>query len=103
MLDRMAPPRTLLCSPTEVLSITDLASCTYRPSLCAALRGVFSQAIPASGRSMLAVLHPRGVDERAAKAIASFLAQLGIQASVVPDPDPPMLVRSSSDGIADRP
>jgi 3-hydroxybutyryl-CoA dehydrogenase len=38
MLDRMAPPRTLLCTPTTALSIADLASCTYRPQLCFALR-----------------------------------------------------------------
>ncbi len=34
MLDRMAPPRTILCTPTTALSIADLASCTYRPHLC---------------------------------------------------------------------
>jgi 3-hydroxybutyryl-CoA dehydrogenase len=38
MLDRMAPPRTILCTPTNALSIADLASCTYRPQLCFALR-----------------------------------------------------------------
>ncbi len=38
MLDRMAPPRTILCTPTSTLSIADLASCTYRPQLCFALR-----------------------------------------------------------------
>jgi 3-hydroxybutyryl-CoA dehydrogenase len=41
MLDRMAPPRTILCTPSTALSIADLASCTYRPQLCFALR--FSQ------------------------------------------------------------
>ena len=34
MLDRMAPPRTILCTPSEALSITDLASCVYRPERC---------------------------------------------------------------------
>lgn len=38
MLDRMAPPRTILCTPTTSLSIADLASCTYRPQLCFALQ-----------------------------------------------------------------
>lgn len=38
MLDRMAPPHTILCTPTNALSIADLASCTYRPQLCFALR-----------------------------------------------------------------
>ena len=30
LLDRMAPPRTVLATPTTRLSIGDLASCTYR-------------------------------------------------------------------------
>ena len=30
MIDRMAPPKTVLCVPTRVLSVNDLASCTYR-------------------------------------------------------------------------
>jgi 3-hydroxybutyryl-CoA dehydrogenase len=38
LLDRMAPPRTILCTPTRTLSITDLASCTYRPTLCIGLQ-----------------------------------------------------------------
>ncbi len=31
LLDRMAPPRTVLATPTTRLSISDLANCTYRP------------------------------------------------------------------------
>ncbi len=37
MMDRMAPPKTVFCTPTK-LSIGDLASCTYRAAQCAALR-----------------------------------------------------------------
>ena len=37
MLDRMAPPRTLLVTPMTAMSIADLAACTYRPQLCFAL------------------------------------------------------------------
>lgn len=40
LIDRMAPPKTILCTPTKVLSISDLASCTYRAERCVALRGV---------------------------------------------------------------
>ncbi len=39
LLDRMAPPRTVLVTPTKRLSIADLASCTYRAEKCVALRG----------------------------------------------------------------
>lgn len=38
LLDRMCPPRTLLLTPTYALSVTDLASCTYRREKCFGLR-----------------------------------------------------------------
>ncbi len=38
LIDRMAPPKTVLCTPTSVLSISDLGSCTYRADRCVALR-----------------------------------------------------------------
>lgn len=37
LIDRMAPPRTIIATPTT-LSIADLASCTYRPERCLGLR-----------------------------------------------------------------
>jgi 3-hydroxybutyryl-CoA dehydrogenase len=37
LLDRMAPPRTVLVSPMKNVSIADLASCTYRAEKCVAL------------------------------------------------------------------
>lgn len=37
LLDRMAPPRTVLMTPTTRHSIADLAACTYRPEKCVAL------------------------------------------------------------------
>jgi 3-hydroxybutyryl-CoA dehydrogenase len=37
LLDRMAPPRTVIATPTTRLSITDLAGCTYRPDKCVAI------------------------------------------------------------------
>lgn len=37
LLDRMAPPRTVLATPTTRLSIGDLASCTYRADRCMAI------------------------------------------------------------------
>ncbi len=38
MVDRMAPPRTVICMPTHALSITDLAACTYRADRCIAVQ-----------------------------------------------------------------
>ena len=37
LIDRMAPPRTVIATPTTELSIADLAACTYRPERCIAI------------------------------------------------------------------
>ena len=37
LLDRMAPPRTVIATPTTRLSIADLAGCTYRADKCVAI------------------------------------------------------------------
>ncbi len=37
LLDRMAPPRTILLTPLKAVSIADLASCTYRAERCVAI------------------------------------------------------------------
>lgn len=51
LLDRMAPPRTVLATPTTRLSIADLANCTYRPGQCIAIAAEASALTgnPASG------------------------------------------------------
>ncbi len=38
LLDRMAPPRTILCSPMADTSISDLQACTYRADRCIAVQ-----------------------------------------------------------------
>ena len=48
LLDRMAPPRTVLATPTTRLSIADLAGCTYRPGKCIAIA---AEASALTGRS----------------------------------------------------
>jgi 3-hydroxybutyryl-CoA dehydrogenase len=37
LLDRMSPPQTVFATPTTRMSISDLASCTYRPEKCIAI------------------------------------------------------------------
>jgi len=37
LVDRMAPPRTVIATPTTNLSIADLAGCTNRPEKCVAI------------------------------------------------------------------
>src|SRR5579863_1667130 len=61
LLDRMAPPRTVLVTPSKRLSIADLASCTYRADKCVALvadvqeltSGTAGAETPANGGNIL--------------------------------------------------
>lgn len=81
LLDRMAPPKTILCTPTRALSISDLASCTYRAERCVALDG---------GRRDVMASHVRVVQGRAtlpwvADAVRVWLRALGSTVDIVPD------------------
>lgn len=91
MLDRMAPPRTALLTPTEVLSITDLASCTYRPDRCFAIRGGLGPALES-----FRLIAPKGCAGHALAAVTEFLAALGNTVHVHEDMDAPMLVKNIS-------
>jgi len=57
LLDRMAPPHTVLATPTTNLSIADLADCTYRPDKCVAIaagaRELTGNAAAGGGRIVL--------------------------------------------------
>lgn len=86
MIDRMAPPKTILCTPSEALSITDLASCVYRPERCFAVRG----GLAAGAR----LLYPAAADGEALTAVQGFLHSLGIEAQTEADPDAPMLMKN---------
>ena len=93
MVDRMAPPRTILCTPTEVLSITDLASCVYRPERCFALKGLpfVSGAQPGAH---LHLLFPPSADAACLSSVRDFLSDLGLGNTPTPDPEAPMLVKN---------
>ena len=43
LIDRMAPPRTVIATPTTRLSIADLAACTYRADKCVAIAAEASE------------------------------------------------------------
>ncbi|HWG16693.1 MAG TPA: 3-hydroxyacyl-CoA dehydrogenase NAD-binding domain-containing protein [Acidobacteriaceae bacterium] len=88
MLDRMAPPRTILLSPSDAQSITDLASCTYRPDRCFAVRDGLSAGSPAR------LVHPPRPNEAALAATAAFLRALNCTVQIERDPIAPMLVKN---------
>jgi len=88
MLDRMAPPRTILLTPSDAQSITDLASCTYRPERCFAVRGGLAAGVPVQ------LVHPHGFDESALTAVKDFLDTLKCAVRIEPDPIVPMLLKN---------
>jgi 3-hydroxybutyryl-CoA dehydrogenase len=87
LIDRMAPPKTILCTPSEALSITDLASCTYRADRCVMVRGLFNEGI-------VRVLSASWTSEATQSAAAALLRSLGREARFEADPDLPMLLKN---------
>jgi 3-hydroxybutyryl-CoA dehydrogenase len=87
LMDRMAPPRTIFLTPSDALSITDLASCVYRPERCFAVRGELL------GRAVR-VLYPAGCSEGALAGVEGFLRRVGLSVEIEADPDVPMLVKN---------
>jgi 3-hydroxybutyryl-CoA dehydrogenase len=90
LLDRMAPPRTILLTPSEAQSITDLASCTYRGEKCFAVRGGFGF----EGARAVRLVHPAGAAGTALVAVSEFLRALGGEVRVEVDADAPKLVKN---------
>lgn len=88
MIDRMAPPKTILCTPSHALSITDLASCVYRPSRCLAMRGEVVRG------GMVQLLYPPAVDQVVLGSVTAMFRRLGVSPVPMLDPDAPMLTRN---------
>jgi 3-hydroxybutyryl-CoA dehydrogenase len=91
LIDRMAPPRTILCTPSEALSITDLASCTYRADRCFAVRGGLGE----GDGGVLRLLYPEAADAGALERVRELFSALGRAVAVELDADEPMLVKNA--------
>ena len=90
MIDRMAPPRTILLTPTDVLSIADLASCTYRGDRCFGLSGL-SRHAAFSPRQAVSLLHPASAAPAVLSSLQTFLAEIRLPFSTHLDPHPSLL------------
>ncbi len=98
MIDRMAPPKTILCTPSYALSITDLASCVYRPERCVAVRGNLSGDLiggDAAVRPVVRLLYPAAVAESTLTAVDKFLQALGVEVRRETDPEVPLLMKNA--------
>ena len=94
MIDRMAPPKTILCTPSDALSITDLASCVYRPDRCVAVRGNLlrgNAVVP----PVVRLLYPAAAAESTLTAVDKFLQALGIEVRRETDPEVPLLMKNA--------
>ncbi len=88
MIDRMAPPKTIMCTPSQVLSITDLASCTYRGDRCIMVRGALS------GKGTVGLLSAAPTSEATTAAATKLFTALGYEVAPQADPDLPQLLKN---------
>jgi 3-hydroxybutyryl-CoA dehydrogenase len=94
MIDRMAPPKTILCTPSYALSITDLASCVYRPERCVAVRGNLIRGAAAVS-PVVRLLYPAAAAESMLRAMDGFLRALGVEVRRETDPEVPLLMKNA--------
>jgi 3-hydroxybutyryl-CoA dehydrogenase len=99
MIDRMAPPKTILCTPSYALSITDLASCVYRPERCFAVRGDLVRG-DAAVAPIVRLLYPAATMEPIVETVRVFLSTLGVAVQVEADPDEPALRKNASPSLS---
>jgi 3-hydroxybutyryl-CoA dehydrogenase len=85
LLDRMAPPRTVLATPTTRLSIADLAACTYRPSQCIAIAAEASS-LSGSAPSQILMRTTTRTSAETIALVTRFWHQLGFTPAFEPDP-----------------
>jgi 3-hydroxybutyryl-CoA dehydrogenase len=76
LLDRMAPPRTVLATPTTRMSITDLANCTYRPDKCVAIVAEASS-LAAGAKGEILVRTTAGTAKETVELVGRFWRGMG--------------------------
>lgn len=88
LLDRMAPPRTVLATPTTRLSIADLAACTYRAGQCVAIVAEASSIAGEHGAEILLRTTSRTTAETVAL-VRDFWERVGFAPRFESDPEEP--------------
>ena len=88
LLDRMAPPRTVLVTPTKNLSIADLASCTYRAERCIAV-AADAQELTGTGLREIVIRTPPLVLTETVAMVSEFWQQVGFSVRIEEDGRPP--------------
>ena len=86
LLDRMAPPLAIFVTPTQSLSIADLASCTYRADRCLAVQ-LSSKEL--STDDAVVLVSTSRTSAEVLESVARFWARLGFRADLQLDPSEP--------------
>jgi 3-hydroxybutyryl-CoA dehydrogenase len=81
LLDRMAPPKTILCSPMKAVGIADVASCTYRAPRCIAVQPALPGE-PLPGSAVKLLRGPKTSDE-VIEAVREFWMAIGCEVTAV--------------------
>ena len=84
LVDRMAPPRTVIATPTLHNSIADLASCTNRPEKCIAIAASPEQLAAAHGAGLTLRAAPFTSDETSSL-VVDFFRRLGFHPALERD------------------
>jgi len=84
LLDRMAPPKTVLVSPMRNTSIADLASCTYRAEKCVAVVVDAKELTDASLRE-IQVRTPPAIADATVELVRAFWEGMGFSVRVEDD------------------
>lgn len=80
LIDRMAPPRTVIATPTVNQSIADLAACTYRPEKCIAIAAAPAE-LAAGGKRDVALRAAPATSEETVELVSDFWRRLGFAAA----------------------
>jgi 3-hydroxybutyryl-CoA dehydrogenase len=83
LLDRMAPPLAIFVTPTQSLSIADLASCTYRADRCIAIQFDSKDLHPGEGVVLFSTTR---TSTEVLDGVASFWTSLGFRTELKLDP-----------------
>ncbi len=89
LLDRMAPPRTVLVSPMKNVSIADLASCTYRAERCIAVVADAKELTDTNRSAGILLRTPLQAMPESIALVRQFWENLGFPVSIEADVNTP--------------
>jgi 3-hydroxybutyryl-CoA dehydrogenase len=84
LVDRMAPPRTIIATPTTNLSINDLASCTNRADRCIAIAAEANDLTDAAQKA-ITLCAAKMTSAESVELASSFWLGLGFQVKIERD------------------